>query len=62
MLKTPTETDYLLHGKVLESVICAKNIGTDISSDLSWNSSVDRITGNVNRTLGNILTNMKIRN
>ena len=33
--------------------------GVDISSGLSWNSHIDRITGNANRTLGYIRRNIK---
>ena len=37
------------------------NLGVDISSDLTWNSHVDRITGNANRTLGFIRRNIKTK-
>ena len=57
----PNKTDYILHGQVLESVTCAKYLGVDISSDLTWNSHVDRITGNANRTLGFIRRNIKTK-
>ena len=50
--KTPVKRDYILHGQVLESVTSARYLGVDISSSLSWNPHVDRITGNANRTLG----------
>ena len=59
--KRPIKTDYILHGQVLESVTCAKYLGVDISSDLTWNSHVDRITGNANRTLGFIRRNIKTK-
>ena len=55
------KTDYLLHGQVLESVTCAKYLGFDISSDLSWSSHVDRITGIANQTLGFIRRNIKTK-
>ena len=56
-LKGPIKTDYmyLLHGQFLWSFTCTK---VDISSDLSRNSHVDRITGNANRTLGCIRRNI----
>ena len=41
-----------MHGQVLEVVASARYLGVDISSVLSWNSHIDRITGNANRTLG----------
>ena len=35
----------ILHGQILETVTCTKYLGVDISSDLSWRSHIDRITG-----------------
>ena len=49
--KKPVKRDYILHGQVLESVTSARYLGVDISSSLSWNPHVDRITGNANHTL-----------
>ena len=45
-------TVYTLHGQILEVVTSARYFGVDISSGLSWNSHIDRIAGNANRTLG----------
>ena len=36
---------YTLHSQVLEVVTSAKYLGVDISSGLSWNPHIDRITG-----------------
>ena len=36
-------------------------LGVDISSSLSWNPHVDRITGNANRTLGFVRRNIKTK-
>ena len=55
-------TVYTLHGQILEVVTSAKYFGVDISSGQSWNSHIDRITGNANRTLGYILRNIKSKN
>ena len=52
-------TVYTLHGQILEVVTSAKYLGVDISSVLSWNSHIDRITGNANITLGYIWRNIK---
>ena len=52
-------TVYTLHGQILEVVTSAKYLGVDISSGLSWNSHIDRITGKANRTLGYIQRNIK---
>ena len=59
--KKPVKTDYILHGQVLESVTSARYLGVDISSSLSWNPHVDRITGNANRTLGFVRRNIKTK-
>ena len=55
------KTNYVLHGQVLESVTSARYLGVDISSNLSWKTHVDRITGNANRTLGFIRRNIKTK-
>ena len=41
-------TVYRLHGQVLDVVTSAKYLGVDISGGPSWNSHIDRITGNAN--------------
>ena len=53
---------YTLHGQVLEVVTSARYLGADISSVLSWNSHIDRITARANRTLGYIRRNIKTKN
>ena len=53
---------YILHGQVLEILTSAKYFGVDISSGLSWNSHIDRITGNANRSLNFIKRNIKTKN
>ena len=53
---------YTLHGQILEVVTSTRYLGVDISSGLSWNSHIDRITGNANRTLGYIRRNIKTKN
>ena len=57
--KKPIKRDYILHGQILESVTCAKYLGVDISSSLSWNSHIDRIVSNANRTLNFVRRNIK---
>ena len=42
---------HTLHGQILEVVTSARYLGVDISGGLSWNSHIDRIAGNANRTL-----------
>ena len=55
-------TVYTLQGQVLKVVTSAKYLGVDISSGLSWNSHIDRITGKANRTLSFIQRNIKTKN
>ena len=55
------KTYYVLHGQVLESVSCARYLGVDISSGLTWNSHIDRVTANANPTLGFIRRNIKTK-
>ena len=59
--KWSKKTDYVLHGQVLESVQCARYLGVDISSGLTWNSHIDRVTANANRTRGFIRRNIKTK-
>ena len=55
-------TVYRLHGQVLDVVTSVKYLGVDISGGLSWNSHIDRITGNTNRTLSYIKRTIKTKN
>ena len=48
----PAQHIYMLHGQVLEAMDHAKYLGVDISKDLSWNTHINRISTNANRTLG----------
>ena len=59
--RTPLHTQYILHGQVLEGVSSARYLGVDISSNLKWNTHVDRITANASRSLGFIKRNVKTK-
>ena len=59
--RTTLQTQYILHGQVLEAVSSARYLGFDISSNLSWNTHVNRITSNANRSLGFIKRNIKTK-
>ena len=59
--KRPVKRDYVLHGRVLESVTCAKYLRVDISGSLTWNSHIDRIAITANRTLGFVRRNIKTK-
>ena len=45
----------------MESVSCAKYLGVDISSSLSWNSHINRIVSSANRTLNFVRRNIKTK-
>ena len=45
----------------MESVPCARYLGVDISSGLTWNSRIDHVTANANWTLGFIRRNIKTK-
>ena len=49
--RTPLQTQYILHGQVLEAVSSARYLGVDISSNLKWNTHMDRIAANAGRSL-----------
>ena len=57
--KKPIQFNYRLHCHVLKTVTCAKYLGVDVSSGLTWNSHIDRATGNANKTLGFLKRNIK---
>ena len=58
--KNPIPTQYTLHNCLLESVSSAKYLGIDISSDLSWDTHINRISKKANNTLGFLRRNIKI--
>ena len=60
--RSPLPTSYTLQGETLEVVTCARYLGVDISSDLSWKYHISRITNNANKSLGFIWRNLKVRN
>ena len=63
--RIPFNFSYTLHGQVLEVVTSAKYLGVDIScisSGLSWNPHIDRISKTATRTLNFIQRNIKTKN
>ena len=61
IFQTPLNCTYRLHSHVLETVTSAKYMGVDVSSNLVWNSHIDRTTGNASRTLGFLKRNIKTK-
>ena len=59
--RKPIKCTYRLHGHVLETVTSAKYLRVDVSTGLTWNSHIDRITGNANKTLGFLKRNIKTK-
>ena len=59
--RKPINCTNRLHGHDLEMVTSAKFLGVDVFSGLTWNSHIDRITGNANKTLGFLNRNIKTK-
>ena len=59
--RKPVSATYVLHGVALETVTCARYLGMDVSSNLSWGSHIDRITGTAHKTLGFVKRNIKTK-
>ena len=52
----------MLHGQALEAMDHGKYLGMDIIKDLSWNTHINRISTNANRTLGFLKRNNRTKN
>jgi hypothetical protein len=53
---------YILHSHILEPVTSAKYLGVTLQSNLKWNTHIDIITSNGNKTLGYLKRNLQILN
>ena len=60
--KQPLNTQYSLHGQVLEATDTAKYLGVTISKDLSWNNHIGSITAKANMTPGFVKRNVNTNN
>ena len=60
--KTPFKHDYILHNHILEPVTSAKYLGVTLQSNLKWNTHIDNITSNGNKSLGYLKINLQISN
>ena len=59
--RKPVSATNVLHDVILETVTCARYFGVDISSNLSWGSHIDRITGTAHKTLGFVQRNIRTK-
>ena len=55
------QTQYVLHGQVLEAVDHAKYLGQEIGHDLNWNQHTQNVTTKANRILGFIRRNIQTK-
>jgi hypothetical protein len=51
---------YTLNGHTLKTTTNVKYLGLNITSDLRWNTHINNITNNANKTLGFLRRNLKI--
>ena len=58
----PIQSQYTLHGEILESVDCARYLGVSISKDLTWNTHIKEILTKANHTLGFVKRNVRTKN
>ena len=61
-LKHALNTQYSLHGQVLEATDTAKYLGVSIAKDLSWNDHISSVTAKANRTLCFVKRNARTNN
>ena len=57
----PIPSRYSLHGHILEVVHHTKYLGVNIASDLQWNTHVDSVVSEANRSLVLIKRNIKTK-
>ena len=60
--KTPFKHDCILHNQILEPVTSGKYLGVALQSNLKWNTHIDNITSNGNKSLGYLKRNLQISN
>ena len=61
-LKHPLNTQYSLHGQVLEATDTAKYLGVSIAKDLSRNDHISSINAKANGTLGFVKRKFRTNN
>ena len=60
--KHPSNMTNILHNHILEPVTSAKYLGVTLQSNLKWNTHIDNITSNGNKSLGYLKRNLQISN
>ena len=60
--KTPLQTEYHKHGRVLESIQSSKYLGVTISEDLKWFEHINNIAKKSNQTLVFLKRNVRVHN
>ena len=58
--RSPTKTEYNLHGHILASVPSAKYLGVTITDYLQWDTHIQNICDKANRTIGFLRRNLNI--
>lgn len=59
--QNPIKSTYTMHNKTLETVSSARYLGVDLSANLSFNTHINRITSNANKSLGFVKRNIKTK-
>ena len=59
--RTPIKTPHTMHNQVHDSFSSARFLGVDLSTNLNFNSYIQRISSNVNKSLGYIERNIKLK-
>ena len=57
--KNPINSEYILHGQVLETSLVPDTLVLTCQAPLSWNAHTESVVNNANRTLGYIRRNIK---
>ena len=59
--RAPIKTSYTMHNQTLDSVSAARYLGVDLSTNMNFNTHINRITSNANKSLGFIKRNIKTK-
>ena len=59
--RTTIQTPYTMHNQVLESISSARYLGVDLSVNLNFNTHINRITSNANKSLGFLKPNIRCK-